>query len=384
MAGGGIGITSGAFWLAVLLGLAFVVPATRTAHRAWAICGLNLAFLCWIQRAWALGSLLLLGLSFAAVQAVDRRRPRSQRLVFATAFGVITLFVACKAPAVARHLPGGFVLWLSTLGYSYMALRILDELAFVKDKGGAPSFVEHVSYVAPFHMLAAGPIQAYSEFKKLDRVSPPLTFVEAQTACERIVLGLFKKLVLAHLIERLFLTGFRSQGWYWVLEVQLFLPWLYLDFSSYSDIAVGVGRLLGIHTPENFDRPYLARDMVDFWQRWHISLSQWIRRNVFVPLQMTLQRNHPQYSPLTTSSLTLLVAFGSCGLWHMVSWRYAAWGLMHAVGVIAANAAQMLNVKRLGRAGYLAYRARPLPRLIGILLTFEFVAWSLAIVGGPE
>lgn len=380
MDAGSVGITSAAFWLVVVLGLLVVVPLTRPRLRAWAITALNLGFLAFVQRRWVVATLIVLLVSWAAVRAVELGR---RRMAYAAAvLGALALFVAFKAPILSQRLPPAFVVWLSALGFAYLALRLLDELAFVRDKGGAPSLCEHVNYLVPFHMLAAGPIHAFSDFRKQAPIPEAQSFAQALAACERITLGLFKKLVLAHVIERLFLTGFRARGWYYVLEVQLFLPWLYLDFSSYSDIALGVGRLLGIATPENFDRPYLARDMVDFWQRWHISLSQWIRRNVFLPLQMTFQRRYPDVPALTTSSLTLLLAFGLCGLWHMLSWRYAAWGLMHAVGVVAANAAQTLNVRRLGRAGYLAYRKRPLPRLLGVVLTFEFVAWSLAIVGG--
>jgi D-alanyl-lipoteichoic acid acyltransferase DltB (MBOAT superfamily) len=379
---GSIGITSAAFWVVALLGLVLLVPFARRKQRSCAAAFLNLAFLGWVQHRWLLATLALLLLSYAAVVLVDRGRLLRRRAYLAAVSATLGLFIAFKTPALARHLPPAPMLWLSGMGFSYMALRFLDELALVRDKGGAPGLVEHVNYLVPFHMLAAGPIQAFADFKATPAVSEPLSFAQALGACERVALGLFKKLVLAHLIERLFLTGFRSHGLYYVLEVQLFLPWLYLDFSSYSDIAVGVGRLLGIVTPENFDRPYLARDMVDFWQRWHISLSHWIRRNVFVPLQMALQRRYPDRSPLVTSSITLGISFGFCGLWHMVSWRFAAWGVMHALGVVAANASQALSLRKLGRAGYQAYRRRPLPRVIGIVLTFEFVAWSLAIVGG--
>ncbi len=102
-------------------------------------------------------------------------------------------------------------------------------------------------------------------------------------AFDRIASGLFKKYVLANLIKRLFLTDYRSAGLYVLLEVQLTFIWLYLDFSAYSDVAVGVGRLMGVATPENFNRPYLARNIIEFWERWHISLSQFIRRNIFIP-----------------------------------------------------------------------------------------------------
>ncbi|RYZ08861.1 MAG: MBOAT family protein [Myxococcales bacterium] len=377
-----MGVTSGAFWLVTIVGLLGVVPLTKSRHRDAALAALNLAFLALVQGPWLAASLALLLGSYAAVTMLDRARPSASKWFTAATCAALALFAAFKAPAIAGLLPPALSVWLSALGYSYVALRFIDELAVVRDEGGAPTFAQHLNYLVPFHMLAAGPIQAFSDFRGEGAVAAPLTFDQALAACERIGLGLFKKLVLAHALERLFLTGFRSEGLYYFIEVQLFLPWLYLDFSSYSDIAVGVGRLLGVRTPENFDRPYLARDLVDFWQRWHISLSQWIRRNVFMPLQMLLQRRLPEVSSLRTSSMTLLVAFGLCGLWHMVSVRYALWGLMHACGVVAANASQVLYVKRHGRAAYVAYRKRPLPRLIGIVLTFEFVAWSLSIVAG--
>ena len=97
---------------------------------------------------------------------------------------------------------------------------------------------------------------------------------------------MFKKFVLANALEAAFLTAFRARGPYFFLEVQLNYLWLFLDFSAYSDIAVGIGGLLGVATPENFNRPYLARNSIDFWERWHISLSQFIRRNLFIPIQV--------------------------------------------------------------------------------------------------
>ena len=78
-----------------------------------------------------------------------------------------------------------------------------------------------------------------------------------------------------------------------LLRFKSFFLWLYLDFSAYSDVAVGIGKLLGIATPENFNRPYFSRNMIDFWERWHMTLGQFIRRNIFFPLQLTMQRkNH--------------------------------------------------------------------------------------------
>ena len=134
-----------------------------------------------------------------------------------------------------------------------------------------------------------------------------------------------KKYVLAHGIELLLLTGFRAKGWYTPVEVQFNHLWLYLDFSAYSDLAVGVGRLMGVATPENFDRPLLARNLVQYWERWHISLSQFIRRNIFTPVQLAMVRRSEGQSPLRAASVAFTVSFLLCGLWHAVSFRWLGW-----------------------------------------------------------
>ena len=142
---------------------------------------------------------------------------------------------------------------------------------------------------------------------------------------ERITQGLFKKFVVAYVIRELFLSDFQSAGLLWFVEVQVFYLWLYLDFSAYSDIAVGVGRLIGVATPENFNRPYLARNLVDFWDRWHISLSQFIRRNLFIPIQLYILRSGRQ-RPLLCANVAIGISFIGCGLWHGIGINFLIWG----------------------------------------------------------
>jgi D-alanyl-lipoteichoic acid acyltransferase DltB (MBOAT superfamily) len=165
--------------------------------------------------------------------------------------------------------------------------------------------------------------------------------------------------------------------------MQLNYLWLYLDFSAYSDIAVGIGRLIGVPAPENFNRPYLARNMIEFWERWHISLSQFIRRNVFIPIQMTLMRRSEGEHPLLISSFAFTVAFLLCGLWHSIGWVWLAWGLFQAAGLIVCSLSRHVLIKRLGRKGYNRYLANPWIRLVAIAVTFEFAALAVAIVTYP-
>src|SRR5262249_48358829 len=154
-------------------------------------------------------------------------------------------------------------------------------------------------------------------------------------------------------------------------------------FSAYSDIAVGVGRMIGVATPENFNRPYLARNMVDYWERWHISLSHFIRRNIFFPVQLALMRSTDGRHPLAITSVAFLVSFLLCGLWHNIGWNWLAWGAYHAFGLIVRNLHQHLLLKKLGRKGLNRYNANPWIRALGIALTFEYVAFSLVLVTYP-
>ncbi len=190
---------------------------------------------------------------------------------------------------------------------------------------------------------------------------------------------MFKKYVLAQLIEKLFLTDYRSHGGYVFLEMQLSYIWLYLDFSAYSDVAVGIGRLIGVATPENFNRPYLARNIIDFWERWHISLSLFIRRNIFIPIQFALMRRTVGSYSLWIASFAFSVSFLLCGLWHGISPRWVAWGTFHSCGLIVCNLYREFLIRRIGRKGLKQYLANPWIRLAATALMFEFAVTAVAI-----
>jgi D-alanyl-lipoteichoic acid acyltransferase DltB (MBOAT superfamily) len=156
--------------------------------------------------------------------------------------------------------------------------------------------------------------------------------------------------------------------------------WLYLDFSAYSDVAVGLGRLMGSATPENFNRPYLARNVVDFWERWHISLSLFIRRNIFFPIQLGLMRWTEGARPLLISSFAVTVSFLLCGLWHnfLISWL--AWGLYQSAGLIVCNVFREYLLRKLGRKGLKTYMANRWYRVLAIVVTFQFSAGAVVLV----
>lgn len=181
-------------------------------------------------------------------------------------------------------------------------------------------------YVAMFPQLIAGPIVRYAD---IDRALSERTHSVENFALgiRWFVIGLSKKILLANVLGRLcdiFLTSDdKSVLYYWLFGIAYSLQ-IYFDFSGYSDMAIGLGRILGFHLPENFNYPYIARSVTEFWRRWHISLGSWLRDYVYIPLggnRVSKKR----------WIFNIFVVWILTGLWHGVAWNFIIWGLLFAV-----------------------------------------------------
>lgn len=377
-----INLASFSFWLFAIAAVLLLAPvAGAELHKA-IRAGLNLLFLIWLTGPWAAGTLLLGVLLLYGAIRLRSRRARWSGLAGA-GLSLLLLFLVHKlSPPWPES--AGIKAVLGAVGFSYVALRVVELLrASAEGKTEGDSPLDVFNYLLPFHMLAAGPIQSYDEFRAANVAPPRQSKEEVLVAVERIARGLFKKFVLARLLLELFLTDFRAGGIAFFLEVQLYYVWVYLDFSAYSDIAVGIGRLLGVPAPENFDNPLAARNIIVFWERWHISLSQFIRRNLFIPLYLAGMRRTDGRCPLLLASGAFTVAFLFCGLWHGITLRFFLWGAMHAGALVICNLYRHQLQCRLGRKGVATYLKQPLVRAAATGLTFEFVAFSLAFVAPP-
>jgi len=368
-----------AFWFVCGTAVLLLAPVRSFVLRKAIQACVNVALLVFLLRMQAIGLLLAIGATYLAIQLVGRARYRT---VITAVVGLSTaaLFFLHKLPEVAVSLGGdGLVRILAVVGYSYVALRIVEVLrAVFERRHPAPDFVSMINYLLPFHMLAAGPIQSFDDFVKHaeDRFEP--TAKTVLIGFELIASGLFTKFVLADLLQKLFLTNLESTGFYFFLEMQVTFVWLFLDFSAYSVIALGVGMLLGISTPVNFNRPLLARNLIDFWERWHISLSLFIRRNIFIPLQVFLMRQDDTRSPLLSAAVAIAISFILAGLWHGFGVGFLIWGAIQAGGLIAARVYGRALQMRLGRNGFQNYLANQWFRSAAILVTFEVQAIALA------
>lgn len=372
------------FWVTALLAIAALNLTTQGTVRKWLQAAINLGFIAILLRSNGVYVALALLVLWLGLHAIQRAR-RPAFWVAPLAFVCLLLFLTTKLSIADFYLHSMLPRQLlATIGFSYIALRIVEVLRAVASKRlPSPHLADLINYLAPFHMLAAGPIQSYEDFVHGSLHTETPVPLDILRAVERIAFGLFKKFVVASILKDLFLDDFRSSGLLFFIEVQIFFLWLYLDFSAYSDIAVGLGRLMGVSTPENFNRPYLARNMVDFWERWHISLSLFIRRNLYIPLFATLTRRSPSVHPLALSAVSFGVAFTLCGLWHEFTLNYLLWGIAQSLGLIVSNIYNYELRRRLSPRSRKAYLANPLIRCLAIFTTYQFVAFSMLTLFFP-
>lgn len=223
----------------------------------------------------------------------------------------------------------------------------------------AKSFMDFACYVSLFPQLVAGPIVRYHELDSQLRERSH-TWEKAGAGMVLFVLGLAKKVLLADAVAPLADWGFSQAtigfagSWSSLLAYTL---QIYFDFSGYSDMAVGLGLMLGFQFPQNFNSPYKSATITEFWRRWHISLSSWLRDYLYVPL------GGNRKGPLRTYA-NLFVTMLLGGLWHGASWNFVLWGGYHGI---------LLAMERMnGRRGFL-WR---LPRPFQVILTFGLVMFG--------
>ncbi len=234
------------------------------------------------------------------------------------------------------HLPSLHLEQIAVpLGISYLAFKHISFITDVYDnvttKG---TFIDFLNYSSLFTIYVAGPIERYQRF--LPQSSNPNLAWKGQfldSGFSRVVYGIFKKAVIADWIGHFIRPIWASYGSHSLFTQSLallgFSLQIYVDFSAYSDIAIGSSRLFGFKIMENFDNPYLKPNIGQFWRTWHISLSDWIRDYIFFPLGRISSRK------LWLLFFVPLIAMALCGLWHGAAWHFVLWGVWHGAGLSA-------------------------------------------------
>lgn len=280
-----------------------------------------------IYASYGLSNFIYIGFSLLSTFIVARylnKENKNRKLVLA---GTIVLNTAILV--FAKFLPYTNINILAPLGISYYTLQVISYLVDVYK--GKYEYEKNLLNYALFIMyiphLFIGPISRYEDMKKELLAKRKITLDNILNGGIRILWGLSKKLIIAGrtgiVIETI--TSNNSSGGYALLAMFLYSIELYSDFSGGIDIVLGISRMLGINLVENFDAPYYSQNIKEFWRRWHISLSSWLRDYIYIPL------GGSRCSKLR-KSINVIITFAVSGLWHGAN--YIVWGIIHGIFVI--------------------------------------------------
>ena len=302
---------------------------------------------------------------------------------------IILIFVIIKTPGLI-HMVSGYLVNLREadpadktipliwLGYSYIAFRLLHTIRD-KQSGRLPplTIAEYFNYAIFFPSFTAGPIDRVERFVKELNKPLPLANDDWLDAGTRLFVGMFKKFVIADLLafislSNVLVTQVKSTGWMWVF-LYAYAFQIYFDFSGYTDIAIGMGRLMGIRLPENFNAPYLKPNLTQFWNSWHMSLTQWFRTYYFNPITRAMRSANRPLPVWVIIFITQISTFVLIGLWHGVTAGFAIWGLWHGIGLFVQNRWSEF-IRPHFPTWAQTHTSQKVLGALGVFLTFNYVA----------
>lgn len=377
-------VPSWQFLVFVMMGAAAfnMISARWWRESVWLV--LNLAFIWSLSRAITpllpLAGFLALGYLGAEAARTGRRWAAPATIVL-----VLAVFVWLKRYTFIPYallLPPGAMM----IGLSYIFFRVMHLVIDAGQGDAEPiGIVRYLNFTLNFPAFISGPIQRREDYEANNAL--PLSVPIIGLAAWRMVLGAFKVLILSAILhawqadtiaaltpalplgQRL-LTG--------ALIVVLYPLFLYANFSGYTDFVIGAARLFRLRLPENFDRPFSALNFIDFWSRWHISLSQWLRSYVFNPLLLGWMRRHkPARSKQYPAVVAFFITFFLVGAWHGQTSEFLFFGLLQGGGVAGNRLYQVAMARRLTPAGYGHLGANPIYRALSRGLTFTWFAFTL-------
>lgn len=335
---------------------------------------------------------VLLGLLAVTVIAViiSLVRTHTPTTAFLGSVFIVIIFLLLKTPRLTQALSVQLrainnqpveladVLDIQWLGFSYVAFRLLHTLRDRLTNRLPPvSLHEYVTYVIFFPAITAGPIERIQRFTQDLRTESRIDVRGFVIGARRILLGVFKKFVLADTLALFALnpsnaSQISSTGWMWLFLYGYALR-IYFDFSGYTDVAIGIAKMLGVDLSENFNRPYLKPNLTAFWNSWHITLAQWFRSYFFNPITRSLRSSRKKYPMAMIIFFAQLSTMTLIGLWHGVTWNFLLWGAWHGLGLFIHNrwaeARKSIEARSTPNPS-----AKPVLRLVSTLVTFNYVA----------
>jgi alginate O-acetyltransferase complex protein AlgI len=305
----------------------------------------SLVFFAWGQLNQLPLMLGLITVNFVLGRYIEQKRGqgRSSRRLLILGIGLnllLLLFYKIRSSyGQPAPLPGDFVQWLFKLpvplGISYITFQVIAYLVDIYNEvhESEKNFLNFALYILLFPKIITGPIARYRDIGA-SLAEREITAAGVADGARRFILGLAKKALiadqLARIVDPAFALGSPSftTGIAWVVLAGYALQ-LYFDFSGYTDMAIGLGQMLGYRFVENFNYPYISRSISEFWRRWHISLSSWFRDYVFVPLEFARRRSGGRFR----QQFHILFVFLLTGLWHGITVNFVIWGLVHGLAI---------------------------------------------------
>lgn len=264
---------------------------------------------------------------------------------------------------------------IATIGLSYYVFKMISYVTDVYQEvyeGDPPTLIEHWTYLFFFPVMQAGPILRPNEL--LPQLQEKRITIHYEKGSWLILQGLFKKLVLADLLavgylNRIFEAPERFSETENFFAILCYPLQLYFDFCGYTDIAVGISFLLGFTIPHNFNQPFQARSLTEFWRRWHISLSRWLADYLFLPLDFSFR-----WAGKMGTALAIFITFLLSGLWHGAAYTFLFWGIAHGFWL----ALEVLTKPLTQRIW------KPVRVSLGFLITFLFLLVTFALFRSPN
>ena len=262
--------------------------------------------------------------------------------------------------------------WAVPIGISFFSFQAVGYLLDVYHKRVEveKNFWDYTLFVSFFPQVVSGPISKADELLPQIKQLPKFDYDKARCGMQWLLWGLFLKVVLADrvglYVDLIFDNYQHYSGWNTILAAVLYSFQIYGDFAGYSFMAVGVAKLLGFDLINNFEKPYLAQSVTNFWRRWHISLTRWLTQQVYIPLGGSRCSKTRQY-------LNIMITFLVSGIWHGANWTFIVWGILHGFFQIIEKA---LGLGKTESKGIL--------KMLRIVVTFVLVTLAWVIFRSPS
>ncbi|MCK4762654.1 MAG: MBOAT family protein [Candidatus Aminicenantes bacterium] len=343
--------------------LLFFFLLKKEAHNSFLVM-VSLFFYAWGEGKYIIILLVSILINYVLALTIDRRQSKkTAKLLFilGLAFNVGLLVVFKYANFIAAnlnisiskspiHLPIGISF------YTFLAISYLVDV-YRKTQPAAKNPVDFALYISLFPKLITGPITLYHDFAAQISQKRELALDDFSEGVKRFILGLGKKVLIADTLAKTANQVFdipaaqQTAGLAW-LGIICYTLQIYFDFSGYSDMAIGLGRMLGFKIPENFNYPYISKNIKEFWTRWHITLANWLRDYLFLPMAYAVSRKIKKDRVLKIKAegwayyIATFFTFLLCGIWHGANWTFFVWGGYYGILLVIEQAGMRKFLKK--------------------------------------